>query len=79
MDPFTYDRIENSKNGLYPLLLSAGSMENMEDVLEEVRFNNPEEATVLILPGCNHGNGMYKQTEMYQSAIKTFLEEHCNV
>lgn len=71
-----YNRIENIENGRYPLLLSAGSLEDMEDVLQEIRFNNPKDATVLILPGCNHGNGMYKQTELYQSAIKAFLEEH---
>ena len=76
VNPFTYDRIENIQNGRYPLLLSAGSMENMEDIMEEIRFNNPKDSTVLILPGCNHGNGMYKQTELYQSAIKAFLEEH---
>ena len=76
VDPSDYNRIENIENGRYPLLLSAGSMEDMEDVLQEIRFNNPKDSTVLILPGCNHGNGMYKQTELYQSAIKAFLEEH---
>ena len=79
VDPLSYDRIDNIRNGRYPLLLTAGSMENMEDVLEEIRFNNPRDGAVLILPGCNHGNGMYKQTEMYQSAIKAFIEEHIHV
>ena len=73
-DPRSFNRIENIKNGRYPLLLSAGSMEQMDGILEKIRDNNPNDSTVLILPGCNHGNGMYKQTEMYQSAIKTFLE-----
>lgn len=76
LDPFSFDRIENIQNGRYPLLLTAGSMEDMQDILEEIRFNNPQDATVLILPGCNHGNGMYKQTELYQSAIKTFIAEN---
>lgn len=76
VDPLLFDRLKNIENGRYPLLLSAGSNEDMEDILEEIRFNNPHESTVVILPGCNHGNGMYKQTEMYQSAIKAFLEEH---
>ena len=76
VDPFIYDRIENIQNGRYPLLLTAGSMEDMEDILEEIRFNNPKDSTVLILPGCNHGNGMYKQTEMYQTAIKAFITEN---
>lgn len=76
VDPILFDRIENIQNGRYPLLLSAGSMEDMEDVLEEISYNNPHNSRVLILPGCNHGNGMYKQTAMYQDAIKAFLEEH---
>ena len=76
IDPFTHDRIENIQNGRYPLLLSAGSMEDMEDILEEIRYNNPKDSTVLILPGCNHGNGMYKQTTMYQSAIREFLDDN---
>ena len=76
VDPFIYDRIENIQNGRYPLLLTAGCMEDMEDILEEIRFNNPKDSTVLILPGCNHGNGMYKQTEMYQTAIKAFITEN---
>lgn len=71
-----FDRVENISNGKYPLLLSAGSNEHMEAVLEQIRQTNPMAATVLILPGCNHGNGMYKQTQMYQSAIKAFLKEN---
>ena len=30
----------------------------------------PKQTDIIILPGCNHGNGMYKQTEMYQKAIE---------
>ena len=73
-DPRDFDRIENIKKGRYPLLLSAGSMENMEDILGKIQKNNPKETAVVILPGCNHGNGMYKQTEMYQSAIREFID-----
>ena len=61
---------------LYPLLLTAGSNEEMDDFLDLVRQNNPMETRVLILPGCNHGNGMYKQTEIYQGAIRKFIETH---
>ncbi len=71
-----YDRVENIKNGKYPLLLSAGSNEHLEDTLNVLKEHNPKETRVLILPGCNHGNGMYKQTEMYQTAIKDFLEKY---
>lgn len=74
VDVTAFDRVKNISNGKYPLLLSAGSNENMEDILLEIQQKNPKETKVLILPGCNHGNGMYKQTEMYQSAIREFIE-----
>ena len=76
VDPFRFDRIANIENGRYPLLLTAGSFEKMEEVLHEIACRNPKEASVLILPGCNHGNGMYKQTQMYQSAIRKFVDEN---
>ena len=72
-----FDRIENIKQGRYPLLLSAGSMEEQDEILLRIKDNNPMESTILILPGCNHGNGMYKQTEMYQRAIRAFLDQYC--
>ena len=37
---------------------------------------NPKATSVVILPGCNHGNGMYKQTALYQSAIKDLLDQN---
>ena len=77
-DARDFDRIENIKKGRYPLLLTAGSMEDMDEILAKIGENNPKDSTVLILPGCNHGNGMYKQTEMYQTAIKTFVEKNLN-
>ena len=76
-DPRDFDRVKNIKNGHYPLLLTAGSNENMDAVLAEIQQNNPMDTTVLILPGCNHGNGMYKQREMYQNAIREFVERYC--
>ena len=75
-NPADFNRMETVKNGRYPLLLSAGSNENMDDVLQTIQNNNPQDTEVLILPGCNHGNGMYKQTELYQTAIKDFLMKH---
>ena len=71
-----FNRVENMINGRYPMLLSAGSMEGMDQVLQDLKDRNPMETEVLILPGCNHGNGMYKQTQMYQSAIKAFLDRY---
>ena len=75
-DPRDFDRVKNIADGKYPLLLSAGSMENMDEVLNSLKERNPQPTTVVILPGCNHGNGMYKQTQMYQSAIKEFIGKY---
>ncbi len=71
-----FDRVKNITAGKYPLLLSAGSNENMDEMLESIRANSPMPTEVVILPGCNHGNGMYKQTQMYQTAIKEFLDRY---
>ena len=75
-DASAFDRVTNIAACKYPLLLSAGSNENMDRMLENIRENCPMPTDIVILPGCNHGNGMYKQTEMYQSAIKAFLIRH---
>lgn len=64
------DIVANSK---YPILLSAGSKENCEEVFEEIKKANPNKTEIIILPGCDHGNGMYKQTQMYQNKIKDFI------
>ena len=60
----------------YPILLSAGSNEHLEELFETLTAANPMPTEVIILPGCNHGNGMYKQTELYQGTIKAFLDKH---
>jgi pimeloyl-ACP methyl ester carboxylesterase len=75
-DPADFDRVKNIEKGLYPLLLTAGSNEGMDETLLTIKDRNPMDTTVLILPGCNHGNGMYKQTEMYQTAIIRFVEKY---
>ncbi len=64
------DIVANSK---YPILLSAGSMEKCEELFTDITKANPNKTEIIILPDCNHGNGMYKQTEMYQKAIKEFI------
>ncbi len=71
-----YNAFEIVKNSRYPIFLTAGSNENMEDTLNELKAANPMETRVLILPGCNHGNGMYKQTSLYQGALKEFFEKY---
>ena len=71
-----YDRRETIRGGKYPLMLTAGSNEQMEEVIFLIKERNPQPTTVLILPGCNHGNGMYKQTELYQNAIREFAERY---
>ena len=78
-DASAYDRVENMCQGKYPLLLTAGSMEKKEEVFARLKERNPQPTSVLILPGCNHGNGMYKQTEMYQSAIKDFIQSYMDI
>ncbi len=60
-------------NSKYPVLLSAGGMEKCEKLFEDIKNVNPNKTEIVILPGCNHGNGMYKQTQMYQNAIKEFI------
>lgn len=76
VNPRDYDRTLNIKDGRYPLLLSAGSNENLDGELQKIKERNPAQTEIIILPGCNHGNGMYKQTEMYQGAIRDFLEHY---
>lgn len=75
-NPEDYDRRETIRRCKYPLMLTVGSMEELEDVLSVIRERNPQPTKLLILPGCNHGNGMYKQTEMYHNAIREFLDAY---
>lgn len=75
-DASDFERLETVKNGKYPILATAGGNEPVIDELYTIQKNNPRETEVLILPGCDHGNGMYKQTAMYQGAIKAFLRRH---
>lgn len=60
----------------YPIFLTAGSNEEMDEVLASLRQINPQDTEVVILPGCDHGNGMYKQTELYQDALKAFIAKY---
>ena len=48
----------------------------MEQTLSQISDNSAAPVSICILPGCNHGNGMYKQTELYQAAIKAFIDKH---
>lgn len=77
-DARDYDGLSIVRNSKYPLLLSAGENENLSELLLSIKEASPEETEIIILPGCNHGNGMYKQTEMYQGAIKSFLDKAIN-
>ena len=43
---------------------------------EALKKLNPQPTQTVILDGCNHGNGMYKQTEVFQGAIKNFVNCH---
>lgn len=76
VDPKNFESLEFVKNSKYPILLSAGSNEHLEGLFEGIKALNQKETQIIILPGCNHGNGMYKQTELYQSKIKEFIEKN---
>ncbi|MBE6584014.1 MAG: alpha/beta hydrolase [Ruminococcaceae bacterium] len=76
VDPDKFDAMETVKQCKYPLLLSAGSNEKLEDTFYKIAQNNPSSTDIIILPGCNHGNGMYKQTELYQEKIKQFIARY---
>lgn len=73
LDVKDFEVIEHVKQSKYPILLSCGSNENLEEFFNNLSNANPKETEVIILPGCNHGNGMYKQTKLYQSVIKEFI------
>ena len=73
-----FESVNIVSNSKYPLLLSAGSEEHLEELFEIIKSVNPKETDIIILPGCNHGNGMYKKTEMYQNHIKNFINRHLN-
>ena len=74
VDVPSFNHVTNLAGGCYPLLLAAGSKEQMEEVFGKLKQANPMQTQIVILPGCDHGNGMYKQTEMFQTAIKEFLD-----
>ena len=76
VDAEAFERAENIANCRYPLLLSAGELEDREPFFRKLQEVCPTDTTVLLLPGCNHGNGLYKQTELYQNSIRQFLAEH---
>lgn len=76
IDPRDYNAKKVVKDSKYPILLSAGSMEKLEDNFNEIASLNPCETEMIILDGCNHGNGMYKQTEVYQGKIKEFISKY---
>lgn len=71
-----FEAMELVKNSRYPIFLTAGSNENLDAVLQALSEANPMPTEVLILPGCNHGNGMYKQTALFQSALKSFTSKY---
>ena len=76
LDARDFDIVELIKEGKYPILLSAGSNEHLEELFDSIKTNNRSETEIIILDGCNHGNGMYKQTEVYQGKIKEFISKH---
>ncbi len=76
VDATDFDREKTVAGCRYPLLLAAGEREHREDFFEALKKRNPKETTIVILPGCDHGNGMYRQTEAFQTAIKDFIARY---
>lgn len=76
IDPKEFDGMELVKQSKYPIFFTAGSKENMDDDLARLSKNCPQPSTVIVLPGCEHGNGMYLQTQMYQDGVKAFIAQH---
>jgi esterase/lipase len=75
-DARDFDVTKTVKSCKYPLLLSAGELEKCEELFDKIKNNNPQSTDIIILPGCNHGNGMYKQTKLYQDKIKEFVSRY---
>lgn len=71
-----FEGVNIVSNSKYPILLSAGSNEQLEELFDTIKKVNPKETDIIILPGCSHGNGMYKQTKIYQSKIKEFINKN---
>ncbi len=70
-----FDVLRKVENSRYPIFLTAGSNENLDELLYKLQDATTKETQVCILPGCNHGNGMYKQTALYQDALRVFIEK----
>ena len=75
VDPTPHNIFTCVEQSKYPLLLSAGSNEGLDKLFERLEELNPNSTDTIILPGCNHGNGMYKQTKLYQDKIKKFISK----
>lgn len=61
-------------NSKCPIFFTAGSTELLQEELEDLSSICPTYSKVVILEGCEHGNGMYKQTQVYQGELKEFLK-----
>lgn len=75
VDPHLLDGNITVKQSKYPILFTAGSTEQMEEELINLSKICPTPSSVVILQGCEHGNGMYKQTQIYQNAIIKLLSD----
>jgi len=49
------------------------------DVAREGKDMFEKQKAKAIFERCNHGNGMYKKTEVYQNAILKFIRERCGL
>ncbi len=74
--PDVTDIFSHVRASRYPIYLTAGSLENMENLFEKLTADCPMPVETVILAGCNHGNGMYKQTEVYHERLAAFLDKY---
>ena len=68
--------VDIASNSKYPILLTAGSNEDFEEIFATVKSRNPKDTEIVILPECDHANGMYRQTAMYQNSIIEFVNKY---
>lgn len=74
MDPAVTNVRQYVEKSNYSIYFTAGSKENSYKRLKNLQEICPMPTKLVILSGCNHGNGMYKQTKTYQSQLGEFLD-----
>ena len=69
------DRYAEATMLFAPLQPAVVNVYASDEVYEYMKSLSSKSVDIIILKGCNHGNGMYKQTKAYQTAIKKFIKK----